>query len=100
MKETKAQKGEDTSQNEFSQSLSNLIRGEKLNTIQVVYKIFCFCFSQTNVCLILVIKGNIIFVNIVTVLYSVYYYIIIIIYNIDILYNILNIITFRQTRSA
>lgn len=87
MKETKAQRGEDTPQNEFSQSLSNLIRGEKLNTIQVVYKIFCFCFSQTNVCLILVIKGNI-FVNIVTVLYSVYYYIIIIIYNINIYYII------------
>lgn len=88
MKETKAQKGEDTSANEFSQSLSNLIRGEKLNTIQVVYRIFCFCFSQTNVCLILVIKGNIIFTNIVTVLYSAYYYIIIIIFNINIYYII------------
>ena len=75
MKETKAQKGEDNSQNEYSQSLSNLIRGEKLNTIQVVYKIFCFCFSQTNVCLILVINGNIIFVNIVK------YYILYIYYN-------------------
>lgn len=66
MKETKAQKGEDTSQNEFSQFLSNLKRGKKLNTIQVVYKIFCFCYSQTNICLILVKKGNFIFVNIIS----------------------------------
>lgn len=66
IKETKEQNGEDTSQNKFSQSLSNLKRGEKLNTIQDVYEIFCFCYSQTNICLIMAIKGNIIFVNIIS----------------------------------